>query len=623
MAIGRARFSDVAFAAALGGSQVTRIGNPVVKLYKAGTGTPGTDDGVALADTIYRTATGGTTYGNPFTGDAYGNFEFFLDKPQRLKIVATGTVSGTTYTLVADYVPAEEDPTAVTELMRPARYYGIKADFSTNDSPHIQDAIDDAANAAVVGGHGLAKVTLDAVGLGKCLLSDTLILRKGVWLSGPGVLDDNTNLDGGAFAQFPLQLYWAGTAGQPMIWMRSDTPSAVLTGARVSGLYIDGLDSAGSGILMSSTQYCRVDDVYVATCRNYGVRLDDFNGQISKHNRIGKVKWFAGTPGAHCDNAIGLILEGAALWGVTLNLIENMSGSRINGSTIYLGWADNNTFIKHHSTPVGGGTTGKGLVINSNSGIDPDPSSPTYTLPTTKAAGGNTFFNVMDKVTHVNLGSGNTIVSYTSEGGGIDDPGGKLRVLSIEDYITGDSYRTHQYKTQGKLSFSPGDLMSPDASASRVALAGTLDAWRLQNGASQIIAGVKEPDNEWGPGTIKSVRVYGAMDASNTGTKNVQLQLQVGSQAPGAPGSGAAITYTYDSTAVNKQVDNGTATLFYTDFTGLSVAHARGGDVSVWLKRLGAAGGDDASGDLYIRQIQVWFVGSGPDSAGSGTYTLG
>lgn len=106
MAIGRARCDDVAFKTAVGDLSTSRVDTPTVKVYVAGTGTPGVDDGTPFTDTLYRSATGGTTYGNPFSGDAQGHFEFYTAIPTRVKLVVTGSGS----TQIADYVPVHASP---------------------------------------------------------------------------------------------------------------------------------------------------------------------------------------------------------------------------------------------------------------------------------------------------------------------------------------------------------------------------------------------------------------------------------------------------------------------------------------------------------------------------------
>lgn len=75
-------------------------GNPTVTLYEPGTTTP-------ITQTIYAAATGGTTLSNPFVGDANGNAEWYLAKPQRVKVVATAVGMGT---VAFDHEAASHDP---------------------------------------------------------------------------------------------------------------------------------------------------------------------------------------------------------------------------------------------------------------------------------------------------------------------------------------------------------------------------------------------------------------------------------------------------------------------------------------------------------------------------------
>lgn len=84
MATSRSRVADVSFT--YEGLTVQRVPNPTITVYLAGTTTP-------YPGAIWKNATGVTgadQYSNPFTGDASGAFELYLDSPPDLKVVATG-----------------------------------------------------------------------------------------------------------------------------------------------------------------------------------------------------------------------------------------------------------------------------------------------------------------------------------------------------------------------------------------------------------------------------------------------------------------------------------------------------------------------------------------------------
>lgn len=99
--VARAKFSDSAVY--VNGVAYQVVPNATVTLYNKGTTTP-------LSVPIYAAITGGTTKPNPFTADANGTIEFWLDDPDRVKIVTTGISGGTPVGLTADYVPVLPDP---------------------------------------------------------------------------------------------------------------------------------------------------------------------------------------------------------------------------------------------------------------------------------------------------------------------------------------------------------------------------------------------------------------------------------------------------------------------------------------------------------------------------------
>lgn len=129
----RARFADTAKTRS--GLPVLIIPNPEITLKEAGTNTP-------LSATIYAGPTGGTTLTNPFFGDSDGNFEFYLDTPQDVKIEATGVGVGT---LTDDWVPV---PPAVADMV----FQGMTAQLGLAGGLVVSDDGDTLFSATDAGG---------------------------------------------------------------------------------------------------------------------------------------------------------------------------------------------------------------------------------------------------------------------------------------------------------------------------------------------------------------------------------------------------------------------------------------------------------------------------------------
>lgn len=96
----RAKYFTNAFRAS--GNAVEIVPNTNVTVYEPGTTSP-------IAQVLYRGPTGtapANILGNPFTTDAFGNIEFWMDRAQRVDLQAAGAG----VSLVADYEPVMPDP---------------------------------------------------------------------------------------------------------------------------------------------------------------------------------------------------------------------------------------------------------------------------------------------------------------------------------------------------------------------------------------------------------------------------------------------------------------------------------------------------------------------------------
>lgn len=133
MSVARARYSDLAITYA--GTAYERVPYATIAVYAAGTTTP-------LLDTIYDSADGVGTLGNPFTADVTGAFEFYLESHKTVKLVVTNPL--TTATRTFDFVPVMPDPGKILTAVRLDAYAGA-APLNTGavsiDAP-LQAAID-------------------------------------------------------------------------------------------------------------------------------------------------------------------------------------------------------------------------------------------------------------------------------------------------------------------------------------------------------------------------------------------------------------------------------------------------------------------------------------------------
>lgn len=129
----RARYSTTAITKEASSNLLTLLPGATVTLYEPGTTTP-------LAATIYAGATGVLTKTNPFTISDQALIEFYLQKPQPVKVkVELGA-----QVMTRDVEPVEADPRAKVTF-RNVTVDGAYADGSTDNDGAIQTAINEVA----------------------------------------------------------------------------------------------------------------------------------------------------------------------------------------------------------------------------------------------------------------------------------------------------------------------------------------------------------------------------------------------------------------------------------------------------------------------------------------------
>ena len=129
----RARYSTTAITKESSSNLLTLLPGADVTLYEPGTTTP-------LAATIYAGASGVLTKTNPFTISSDALVQFYLEKPQPVKIVVTLGAQ----TLTMDLEPVEADPRAKVTFHN-VTVDDAYADGSTECDSAIQTAINEVA----------------------------------------------------------------------------------------------------------------------------------------------------------------------------------------------------------------------------------------------------------------------------------------------------------------------------------------------------------------------------------------------------------------------------------------------------------------------------------------------
>lgn len=463
--------------------------------------------------------------------------------------------------------------------------YGAVGNGIADDTAAIQAAID----AAEAIGGGIVYVPA-----GTYKISATIVINKPILIIGAGDGNDtsNTNGDNRSVTTFS----WAGAVDGTMFYFKSLTANNYLFGGGAKHCLLNGEYIAGTCIRGSSIGKMQFKYLEARKVSQQGILIDAENGVLSQFNEIDDYVFVYGGSGTFSDNAHGLVLKGNTSAGVTQNHIISIRGLVKNGSLLRIEWSDNNVIEKIHGTTLG---TGKSLYF-------------------ANGVGGNATFNLVKYLVGPAYAESNTygnrILHMVSEAGGISVAAGAQLHYGVEDYVNAEVFRTHEYVMSDQKDIPVGAFENRDGATSG-AVAAQWVGWNLPDGAYSTIGTIIPPPFAWNNGTLTTLRIYFSTDTANT-SKQWRANVAV-STAP----TGVSISAPESDVSYNISVPDTQNRITSYDVP-LNLSYTKDDFILIRIQRDGTHVNDTALGNIQIVGATLYYTGTGPDSAGSGTYAV-
>jgi hypothetical protein len=498
--------------------------------------------------------------------------------------------------------------------------YGAVGDGSADDTSAIQDAID----AAEADGGGTVEFPMGRYKIaGNGLTVTEAVMLRGI----PG--GERTSNPNGAGQSKPGLVWggasWNGVASTMGLYTMIRfgayaVPDDYIHGGGVCNLMIDGgANGAAIGIRTSSTTAQEFSFLAIRTCGFAGILIDGANAtgdgkalQARCMFRNIKYTWGAGTSNREAGSHGIWLGGGDPVLGVnrantTQNHFDAIYGLVYNGDLVHIVRSDNNHFTSVQGVTQAGGT-GKAVRLANG---------------TTSGANANHFTYVSGDVHAESNTKGNHIQHSISEGMTVTmDSGAQLHYQAI-DYVNYGLWRTHSYLLSDEWHIPVGAfaLLGHWAPATAGCFALQWDTVLFAHTSSQNCSASLPAPSEWSDGEITGARLYLSTNADPAdGVSGVVFEVNLISRGQGYGLSTPIVSQSFGLTLI----DIGAYRLNKFDLTFSSaVAHAKGDWIGIRLKRIHDHGSDTYAGDVCFLGMDLMYTGEGPDSGGSGPYTVG
>jgi hypothetical protein len=465
--------------------------------------------------------------------------------------------------------------------------YGAGGDGVADDT----EAISFAINAAEEVGGGIVFLPE-----GTYLISSKLTINKPVYIIGVGKGDDTSNANSTDSDLGVTNIKWIGS-GDTMIEFKSSTTNNYLVGGGVIGLILDGNGIAKTGIHGASIAETEYKSLHIRKVTSQGILIDSANGVLSKHNFIEDYHFVWGTTTAS-ENAHALVLGNLTDGLTTQTHVLSMNGLVKNGHFVLLRGTDNNIFEKVHGVVQSGGT---GKSVYFENGV--------------KSARNNLINYLVGPVHAESTTYGNRIIHYISEAGGISIDSGAQIHYTAEDYVNAELFDTHKYVMSDQKDIPVGAMAVVSGSAVAGIAAAQWACFDLPDSANSRIGLFVPPVYSWNNGKIKTLRIWFTSNTANTSTQwRATIKALINS-------NGFGLATPEFNTSYNIPVKDSQNLLQYFDVP-LELDYATDEAINISIERLGADANDTASGKIQIFGATLIYQGTGPDSAGSGTYDV-
>jgi hypothetical protein len=468
----------------------------------------------------------------------------------------------------------------------------------TNDS---YAAIQNAINAVSARGGGVVKFRTGAL----YKISSGLVAHTPVLLKADVRGDISTNTNGGSYASAKPTILYTGAAGGAMYTLSPAVVGNVVWGGGADGIEWNGNDLAAYGVLLDNTKYALFDGK-VRQVTFTGVALTSNSGSVgnfSMKNHVRSLEFVWGNAAA-CQNAHGLTLGGnGSTVPATQQYIGDVSGLVYNGSLVYISETDNAQFQSVHAAVQAPGTGC--AVFLQFAGSQP--------------SNNNVFFYVAGEFKQQSGLYGNVILQYVSEGGGITMQGGVGSSKwdgEVTDYVTGKRFKSHVYALRKKLDLRPGDFVG-DTGTSTLKLGLQWSTLSFLSSGTGRVSAVVPPLYDVNGGVIEGIEIFVGTNGTSAG--NYRMQVVCSTVTTGS--SSGVVTpevLMLQTVAAPAQYQISKYTFTFTP----ELAIANGNVILLGIDRLAADALDTNSDDSIFIGARVLYRGTGPDSAGSGTYFI-
>ena len=471
--------------------------------------------------------------------------------------------------------------------------FGAVGDGVTDDTVAIQAAINQIASL------GGGRVVFN---MGVYLITARLSANVGVLLDGEVRTDVSANTNGGQTAK--PRILWGGAFDETMYKISPAVVGDCVWGGGATNIEWDGASIAAAGVWLDNTKYAEFDGK-VRNVTYAGVIVDSSSGVVtnfSMKNHITSLEFIWGTSTA-CQSAIGLLLSGNGATGTvpsTQQYIGDLSGLVYNGALVQIAATDNAQFQSVHGVVQNGGTGCSMKILNTGS----QSSNHTFVA------------YCVGPIKQDNGVIGTDLLDYNSEGGGIYQlAGSSTWDGDLIDYATGDRWLSHKWALRDKISVKNSDFV-PDAAMTTVAFALQWNGYAFSATTDQNATCVIPAPYWLNNGTIEGVELVVGTNGTSAGDYVIKADMSVGTS------SAIAVTPQRTQTQILAAGAQYTPTTYTFNFAGVPQYFAKYNHIFLKFTRLGTNGSDTNTDPMVLLGARIMYVGTGPETGGSGTYYI-
>lgn len=461
----------------------------------------------------------------------------------------------------------------------------------------VSDAAFLAAIAALPSGGKIVIPPGAKINLATPLIANQPVL---LWSDVRGDLSNNTN---GSGTSYPI-IKWTGASGNYIFTIKPAVTGYGIWGGGSVGIEWDGNSVAGAAVHLDNTKFAKFDGK-VRNTTYAGVIVDSASGipgNFSAQNEI-TLEYIWGTTAA-CQNSHGLLLGGnGGTVAATQQRVRVALGLVYNGALVKISETDN-CVIDFLNCSVQSPGTGVGLDIR-NVGAQPS---------------NHTLVKHMSGPIQLDAALvGTKILQYVSEGGGIKQIAGtSLWDGELVDYVNGKVYKSHVFRLLQKLQL-PASSFSGD-SGTTLGKYGLLWQTIQMNDAGDSTASCITPaPYDLDAGKIVGVEFFIGSNGTTGGNYNFEIRASaVTPEASGGPGVVTPNVIQTTTVAAGAQYTQKKYTVNFTT----PINYKLGDSIFVQFVRHGQNAADTNTDACFFLGARVLYTGTGPSTAGSGTYTL-